>query len=92
MEVSEYTLDLVVEAPTLKAALTAAPKVVVSDLDWELYDYRWGDEPTVRDHAEAGADAVPDFITDAEGNLVEVVNPPMPAARRPGIRIVREDD
>ena len=53
-EISEHTLDMVVEAPTLEAALTAAPKVVVDDLDWELYDFRWADEPPVVDsHAEA---------------------------------------
>ena len=64
-------LDVVIESPTLEAALTATPKVVVDDLDWEPFDFRWADGPTVDGHAEAEAGAVPDFFSDAEGNLVE---------------------
>jgi hypothetical protein len=87
-EISEHTLDLVVEAPTLEAALKAAPKVVVDDLGWELDDFRWADgPPTVDSHGTAPKDDVPDVFADGEGNLVEV-----PVFRPPGARIARHDD
>ncbi len=38
-QVSEHALDLVVAAPTLKAALDAALKANAGDLGWQLYDY-----------------------------------------------------
>ena len=84
-EISEHVLDLVVEAPTLEAALTAAPKVTVDDLDWELYDFHWANEPLVVDkHGEAGLNAAPDFVADAEGNLTEGTTPKMPPSRPTG--------
>jgi hypothetical protein len=100
-QLSEHTLELVVEAPTVeaarKAALAAALKANAGDLEWELHDYDWvpGEPPTVASYAEAGEDAVPDLVADGDGNVIGGGNPAMPAFRAsppPGIRIVTGDD
>ena len=88
-QISEFTLDFVIEAPTLEAALKAAPKVAVSDLDWQLYDFRWADEPpTVAEHGKAKASDIADYTADASGNLLPKT--PAPSTFRP--RLVAGDE
>jgi hypothetical protein len=99
-QLSENTLELVVEAPTLeaakKAALDAGLKANAGDLGWQLYDYDWapGEPPTLDSHAEVGTDAVSDLVADAEGNIImERAEPPASYHQRlPSARIVKDDD
>jgi hypothetical protein len=96
-QVSEHTLDLVVEAPTpaaaRKAALDAARKANAGDLGWQLGDYDWADEPpTVDKHGKAGENDEADLVADAEGNVKAYAKPAATAFRPPGIRIARGDD
>ncbi|MGD0040738.1 MAG: hypothetical protein ABSE84_10055 [Isosphaeraceae bacterium] len=97
-ELSEHTLELVVEAPTptaaRKAALAAALKANAGDLGWQLYDYDWapGEPPTVDSHAKANDDDVPDFVVDGEGNLVDGGAPKSRPSGATGFRIVTSDE
>ncbi len=93
-QISEHTLDMVIEAPTLKAAREAALKVAreanAGDLGWQLYDYDWSNKPpTVDKHGKARESDPVDHVADADGNLVEGGKPTTPTCH---IRIAREDD
>ena len=96
-EISEHTLELVIEAPTLRLALKAAMeralKAKAGDLEWQLDDYRWANgPPTVEKHNKAGDNDEADFVVDAQGNLVAGGEPATPDFRPAGVRIARDND